>query len=264
MKKAAIRDFFPPAGILIIISSLLCIPFLMGWEVTGVQDSSAYSNNPRLREALIFSLTLSVPELLNYAADVRTYQMESFWKIILLLAGSTANILVVAFDCRMEVIMLAVGLKPIFCILLCCLNIILCGHLRISFWIFNIMILSLTTAIATSTWLIYSKLNSNSIFIFCMISFGIGISLLLYFFSNWKAKMSKNSFHTLIFLITIFIICIGQMALISIYFSNSEVNDFFEYSVTSILIVSISMHAAWFIHGQINRMEIARASVSTI
>ena len=262
-------------GILIINICLIFVPILSMWDIEGKADMAFFSSgifpSNKLREAMIISLSLSVPELMGYVTDIRFDLWKSFLRATFLVSGSIANVTFLVIHGSPQFILLAVHLKLLFSILTTLLNILLMRNRLIPRLIFHLLLLSLTIATSTSCWLLYTTSSVGPIVTFCFFSYGLSACIFVYYMYIWLRSLAKSygnltldQLHTSVDLVATFLIFIGQMSITFVYYSNSHVNSFEFYIFYSILLVSILTHLAWFCHNQIHLMEIDRVYVSDV
>ena len=259
-----------PVVIIFVNIYVICFPIINRW-VTGRSSNITFELLPSAsnREVIVLSLALSVPELLGYASDIRFEPWQAFLRTLILLSGSIANMIYLVVDCPLQIIVLAVHLKLLCSIILCLMNIFFSRNILFTKVKFNILLLSLTMAFSTSSWLLFVTTIIRPIFIFCTLSYGLSACIFVYYLYIWLRTLAKSygnltleQLHTSVDLVATFLIFIGQMSITFVYYSNSHVNSFEFYIFYSILLVSILTHLAWFCHNQINRMEIDRVYVS--
>ena len=267
------QKFVHPLGILIVNICLIFVPIISTWDIEGMEkvailSTDAFPSN-KIREAMIFSLTLSVPELLGCSMDTRFDTWMSFLRAVFLVSGSIANVVLLVAHCSPQFILLAIHLKLLFSILTTFLNILFMKKYLIPRLMFHLLLFSFTIAISTSCWLLYTKSSVGPFVTFCFFSYGLSACIFVYYMYIWLRTLAKSygnltldQLHTSVDLVATFLIFIGQMSITFAYYSNSSVNSFEFYTFYSILLVSILMHIAWFCHNQIHRMEIDRVYVS--
>ena len=248
-------------GIIIANIYLAFVPSIHRWDVLNTDTVGS-------REILIFSLTLSLTELLQYAADTHVKSWRSLVRILLLLSGSIANVLFIVSNSYFRSLVPAITIKLQFCIFISFLNIIFSGNSLFRRWIFYVLCLFLTLAISTSSWLFYDTSYIKLIFVFCILLYGLSACLAFYGICLWMqnmphrlASLTVEQLHITVDLVSIHVICIVQVTIFLICGSNMEHRNIDDYVFYSVLFVSILMHLAWFCHNQINRIETNHAHV---
>ena len=254
-------------GIFILNLSLICVPFMQRWSLAN--DSSQLST--KYREVLIFSLALSVTEVLSYITKMYVEPRKFVRRVILVFTASAANglLLILKYDSRIAI--LGLSLKILFSMYLCFLNLYSVGNSLSCHWIFKMMVLYLTLAISTSSWLHYSTQDFEIVFGFCYALFGLSFSIFTYVLYLWLRKICASiqegfvveQLQNTVNLITLYVIGLSQIILVSVYCIRKDLYCLNEYYSYSMLIVSISMHLAWFCQNQISQLEKTQTNVRT-
>ena len=252
-------------GIIIINICLIFTPFFLEF------GNTTYFLTSKLREVLVFSLGLSVPEFISYTVIITRKKWKSPWTLILQLIVSVASILLLFTGNWMKVAVLVISLKFVASIFVCCFNLYLKGNYHFKSWIFKLMILCFTSATSISSWLLYYNYNNALLFIYCFLSLGACTITCTYYLYVWLYYLSKfrelgfeaEKLHESVDVVALYLLCTGHLIILSTCFSSSKFHSFETYFMSSILLVSILMHIVWFCHGQVDMMEKDRANVSS-
>ena len=246
-------------GIIIINIFLIFLPPIQKWDHT-----TEYSNilrNSNFREVLICSLALSLPQIMSHA----TMEWKVGWRMAMLLLLPIANIMLLVSDKSVEFVTLLVSLTFNVSMFLCCLNLFAKRTKLLSLLIFKVTIVCLSSATSISSWLLYS-ISYEKLYIICMVIFGVGLLLFTIILYLWLGKLLEGKFnteylHNSVDLLTAYLLCSSHMILLSTFSSSTKFYNFYDYFYISILLVSVTMHIAWFCHNQVDYREKDKAKV---
>ena len=238
----------------------MCMPPIQRWDHSI--EFSKILRNSRCHDVLIFSLALSLPEIMSNVTIITTKHGKAAWQLMMLLSVFIINFVLVTSESNVEFVAMVVSLKLNVHIFACCLN----RSNLLSHWTFKSAILCLSSATSMSSWLLYS-FHCDVFFITCLVSFGIGLFFLTYFLYVWisklcQVKLSADKLHSSVDLLTTYFLCVEQLVLLSTFSTSTKFYNFEDYFCISILLMSITKHLAWFFHHQIDHHEKDQVHVS--